>query len=104
MAGTPVKSCMITRAGLKGNSRPFASGAFHAQSDRTSSSRTSKPFTWRSTDSRRILMENGMREIFPSPCASSFSRLKKSKRPCAVFRVLRVPKGSCVVPWRSPSG
>ena len=93
MAGTPVKSCMITRAGLKGNSRLLACGLFHAQRACTSSSRTSKPFTWRSTDSRRIFMEKGMRATFPIPCDSSRARLKKSNRPFAVFNVLRVPKG-----------
>jgi hypothetical protein len=35
--GTPVKSCMITRAGMKGNSTGWGDFAFHAARPLTSS-------------------------------------------------------------------
>ena len=58
-AGTPVKSCRITRAGMKGSSTSSGAGAFQPDSRFTSSSPTSSSSTLRSTDSSSTLMENG---------------------------------------------
>jgi hypothetical protein len=66
-AGTPVKSCRITRPGMNGSSTSRGAAAFQAARRFTSSSLTSSSSTLRSTDSSRTLIEKGRRA---SPGAS----------------------------------
>ena len=72
--GTPVKSCMTTRAGLNGSSTWAGLAASQFASRRTSSSVTAKPSTWRSSASSSTLMENGSRLMWPMPASSSAAR------------------------------
>ncbi len=72
-AGTPVKSCRMTRAGLKGTSAVEGTSAPHLASRETSSLVTVKPSTWRNTASNRTRIENGNAEIEPTPPRSSVS-------------------------------
>ena len=60
--GTPVKSCITTRAGSSGTSRARPELGDHAASARTSSSLTNSPPAFRSTFSVRIFTTKGMRE------------------------------------------
>ena len=57
MAGTPVKSWRMTRAGLKGTSRAAGFLAFQPAKAATSCSVTSAPSQFRSTDSSKTLIE-----------------------------------------------
>ncbi len=94
-AGTPVKSCKMTRAGVKGSSPAPVPDASQAARLLTSSSVTSSPSTLRRTDSRRILIENGSRSR--SRATPSFSRASsryRVDRPWPVSNVERAPNTS----------
>ena len=60
-AGTPVKSCMITRAGVNAISFDGSSVAFQVASASMSAARIDSPSSLRSRFSSRILSENGSR-------------------------------------------
>jgi len=59
-AGTPVKSCISTRAGRKGTSGRASAWACQPASERTSCSVISRPLTWRSRVSSKMRMEKGV--------------------------------------------
>ena len=59
--GTPVKSCRITRAGVKAISFDGSALASHVASASMSARRTPAPSSLRSTFSSRILREKGRR-------------------------------------------
>ena len=58
-AGTPVKSCISTRAGLKAISRSLFRSASHSAMPRMSSAVTVRPSSWRSRFSSSTLSEKG---------------------------------------------
>src|SRR5215216_7785250 len=72
-AGTPVKSCMTTRAGRYASSPPTDSG--HEASALTSSSATNLPPQLRKSDSRMTRIENGSEKTSPSTFSSNLFRL-----------------------------
>ena len=63
IAGTPVKSCMTTRAGVKAISLDGSSLAFQVASASMSAARMDSPSSLRSRFSSRILSENGSRAM-----------------------------------------
>jgi hypothetical protein len=67
-AGTPVKSCISTRAGMNAMS---AAGAGHDASARTSSALTSRDPARRRRFSSRIFTVCGSRSTSPTPCSAS---------------------------------
>ena len=69
IAGTPVKSCMMTRAGV--NEISYEGGAFGSQFSSASISArvTLVPSSKRSKFSSRILSEYGKRATFSTPSA-----------------------------------
>ena len=69
-AGTPVKSCISTRAGMNATSPAFPG---HAASARTSSSETSRVPARRSRFSSRIRTVCGSDVVRPIPCSVSQS-------------------------------
>ncbi len=73
-AGTPVKSCSSTRAGVKASSRAGVPGVQPA-SARMSSAVTARPSSRRSRFSSRIFREYGSRAIPGNPERSSAVRL-----------------------------
>ena len=103
-AGTPVKSCRITRAGMNGSSTSFgAAGVPGRRGSRTSSSVTSSPSQLRSTASSSTLIEKGSRS---RPGARpAFSRalepVDRGGRPQPVSRVARAPNASVFMAFLS---
>ena len=79
IAGTPVKSCRITRLGLNGISSGFISGD-HEAILFTSSSFTRKPSHFLNADSRRIRIENGISDKLHRPFSSSECKSMKRAR------------------------
>ena len=63
IAGTPVKSCMTTRAGVNAISLDGSSLASQVASASTSAARMDSPSSLRSRFSSRILSENGSRAM-----------------------------------------
>jgi hypothetical protein len=72
-AGTPVKSCITTRAGKYANSSPTDSGQEESRS--RSSSETNFPPQFLRSDSRSTRTENGSEKTSPLTCSSSFFKL-----------------------------
>ena len=71
-AGTPVKSCMSTRAGRKPISLPAVPlSSIQAASATMSSLVTVRPSSWRRRFSSSTFMEKGSRETPASPFASA---------------------------------
>ena len=73
-AGTPVKSCNTTRAGLKGTSSSAGLAAFQFARFRTSASVTWYPSQFRSTASSKTRIEKGSFETGAIPSFSSLLR------------------------------
>ena len=71
MAGTPVKSCMTTRAGVKAISWLGSSLAFQLASASMSCARMDSPSSLRSRFSSRIFSENGSRATSNLDCSAS---------------------------------
>ena len=86
--GTPVKSCISTRSGVKAISRasspalaPWASGCRpHAATAATSDAVTRNPSSWRSRFSRSTLTPYGRRATSPAAASGPAARLKISNR------------------------
>ena len=93
-AGRPVKSCIITRPGLNGSSADADACASQLARRRTSSAVTSKPSSVRNRASRSTRIENGNREISPTPCFSKASRRYSTALPESVLKVSFVLKES----------
>ena len=74
-AGTPVKSCISTRAGRNAISRSEVLDLSHCATARMSSLVTVRPSSLRSRFSSRTLSENGSREIPFRPFFSATGRL-----------------------------
>ena len=74
-AGTPVKSCRMTRAGLNGSSAVDGVAALHLATAVTSASVTSNPSMFRRQLSSSTLIENGSGSSLATP--SSASRLSR---------------------------
>ena len=74
-AGTPVKSCISTRAGRNGTSRSEVLFFSHVAKAWMSSLVTVLPSSNRSRFSSRTLSENGNREMPLSPFFSATGRL-----------------------------
>ena len=74
MAGTPVKSCMSTRAGMNAISWLGAAFGFHDASASMSPRRTALPSSVRSRFSSRIRRENGSRSSANPALATAFRR------------------------------
>ena len=92
-AGTPVKSCRMTRAGMKGSSTSAGRAAFQAARRRTSASVTSSPSRLRRTDSSSTLIEKGRRSRSPvRPLALECAQTVVGDRPLAGIEVSRAPK------------
>jgi len=94
IAGTPVKSWRITRAGRNGTSFDPGFFAFQRASASTSSSVVMRPSQFRRAASRRILILNGSLEIEGTPAFSSLSSwntVALSPRPAGNAPL--VPKG-----------
>ena len=68
-AGTPVKSCISTRAGRKAISRSELRVLSQSATALMSSTVTVRPFSSRSRFSSSTFSENGRREMSPSPAA-----------------------------------
>src|SRR3990172_6925602 len=93
-AGTPVKSCIRTRAGRKGISgRSIRPGA-QAATARTSWLRMRCSSTWRRTDSSSRRIEKGSRSSCVRPACSSAVRPKMVISPACVARRRRARKAS----------
>ena len=75
-AGTPVKSCISTRAGRKAISRSDVLVFSHSATDLMSSLETVRPSSLRSRFSNSTFIENGSREIPFNPFRSAIGRLK----------------------------
>ncbi len=76
-AGTPVRSCINTRAGRKAISRSEVFAASQAPNALMSSTVTVRPFSRRTRFSSSTFNEKGRREMSPSPAApAAASRLK----------------------------
>ena len=75
-AGTPVKSCIKTRAGRKAISRSDVLFLSHCATAWISSLVTERPSSLRSKFSSSTLSENGSREIPFRPFFSAAGRLK----------------------------
>jgi hypothetical protein len=76
-AGTPVKSCIRTRAGRKAISRSERRVFSHSATPLMSSSVTVRPFSSRTRFSSKTFIENGSRAMSPSRAAlAAASRLK----------------------------
>src|SRR5207247_7699705 len=73
-AGTPVKSCSSTRAGVKGTSAPAGGGFGHSASARTLVSEVSLSSPRRSSNSSRTLTVIGSLPRSPNPAACAASR------------------------------
>ncbi len=71
IAGTPVKSCMITRAGVNAISLDGSSLASQVASASTSCARIDSPSSLRSRFSSRIFSENGSRATSNLDCSAS---------------------------------
>ena len=74
-AGTPVKSCISTRAGRNAISCSELFALSQAATALMSSLVTVRPSSKRSRFSSSTFMENGRREIPRSPCCSANGRL-----------------------------
>src|SRR3990172_9563354 len=93
-AGTPVKSCIRTRAGRKGISgRSIRPGA-QAATARTSWLRMRCSSTWRRTDSSSRRIEKGSGSSCAGPACSSAVRPKMVISPACVARRRRARKAS----------
>src|ERR1700674_2611232 len=90
-AGTPVKSCSKTRAGMKAISFCATPGV-HVASARMSSARTKRPSSQRKRFSSRMRRENGSVSRLGLCCFSSASRRWISKLWAPALSVSRVPK------------
>src|SRR6202521_2742449 len=90
-AGTPVKSCSKTRAGMKAISFCATPGV-HVASARMSSARTKRPSSQRKRFSSRMRRENGSFSRLVICCFSSASRRWISKLCAPTLSVSRVPK------------
>ena len=78
-SGTPVKSCRITRATVKGISSVRAAFGFQLASCLTCSGVTLMPSQWRSTDSSTTRSDTGKRATdMPSAASSFFSEAKRT--------------------------
>src|SRR3954463_279805 len=98
-AGTPVKSCISTRAGVYAISLEGSSFATHLATFSTSSAVTDSPSSKRSRFSSRILIEYGRRP--PSYFSWRASRRKISCFSPPASRVAFAPKLSgCAMPWK----
>ena len=80
-AGTPVKSCMSTRAGVKAISRLGSARASQLANASTSSARTAKPSSLRSRFSSRTLSENGSRATSKRDCREARRWISTSRPP-----------------------
>src|SRR3712207_1674968 len=96
--GTPVKSCMRMRAGLKAISFEGSAFGSHSTSARTSSAVTATPSSLRRRFSSRTLSENGRRAA-RSPMAA---RRNTSYERSPTESVPRAPKLSVVTPTACP--
>ena len=74
-AGTPVKSCISTRAGRNAISRSEVLVLSHCATAWMSSFDTERPSSLRSRFSNSTFIENGSREIPLSPFFSAIGRL-----------------------------
>ncbi len=75
-AGTPVKSCISTRAGRNANSCSDVLVLSHSANALMSSLVTVRPSSLRSRFSNSTFIENGRREIPLRPFLSAMGRLK----------------------------
>src|SRR5229473_4300611 len=90
-AGTPVKSCSKTRAGINAISF-WATPGFQVASVRMSSARTKRPSSQRRRFSSSMRREKGNFARLVMPCFSSVSRRWISKVCAPTLRRSRVPK------------
>ena len=72
-AGTPVKSCISTRAGRKAISAPARRSFIQAPKLAMSSTVTVRPSSWRSRFSARMRSETGSRERSPAAASAASS-------------------------------
>src|SRR5262249_48136693 len=92
--GTPVKSCKMTRAGLKGSSPVEVLVGFQPASRVTSSTRTSNSSRLRKQLSSSTLMEKGILSKSPSPCSDRRLRRAIFTSPALDWSVEEAPNGS----------
>ena len=71
IAGTPVKSCITTRAGMNAISLEGSALWSQVASASTSCERTDTPSSWRRRFSRRTFSENGRRATSNFSCRES---------------------------------
>jgi len=83
MAGTPVKSCIRTRAGEKAISRSVVDAGSQRANASTSSAVTALPSSLRSRFSSSTLSENGRPATSPTEARASSRKISSDRSPTA---------------------
>ncbi len=96
-SGTPVKSCRITRATVKGISSVRSALGFHAASCFTCAGVTLTPSQFRNTDSSTMRIDTGRRATDTLSADSSFCSEAKRCLPLPVENVSWVLKASVMM-------